>query len=91
VLSSFGSGSVRIELQLVAGHAVAMERLNARADVDGVSVDGSLVVFRFEGDEAACSELLRDLVERGIGISAFTPRASGIESVLMEIVEGGIE
>jgi ABC-2 type transport system ATP-binding protein len=87
VLGNFESGSVRVELQVLDGHTVALDMLSSRHDVDGISVEGRTVAFLFRGDESACSVLLRELVEGGIGISAFTPQASGIEAVLMEIVQ----
>ncbi len=91
VLGSFDSGRVRIELQIVDGHAVAINLLSARSDVDGVAVNGASVAFHFAGDESARSGLLKDLIDGGTSISAFTPRASGIESVLMEIVDASRE
>jgi len=87
VLESFEAGRVRIELRILDGHPLAVDVLGSRADVHGITTDGVSVAFHFEGDESARSGLLRDLIERGIAVSAFTPRVSGIESVLMEVVQ----
>lgn len=87
VLAGFEAGRVTIELSLVDDPQLTVTHIEARADAELVSVDGQSVSFRFHGDEAARAALLKELVGRGAGISAFTPRKSGIESVLMDVIE----
>jgi hypothetical protein len=80
---------VRIELKLTGSADATVTLLSARADTDRVRADGQSISFHFDGDEAARAALLQELVRNDLGVSAFTPRDSGIESVLMEVIRAG--
>jgi ABC-2 type transport system ATP-binding protein len=88
VLSSIDAERVDIRVEVVEGVEAAARLLGSRADVDAIRVDGSKIVFAFKGDRRARSELLRNLVVQGVALSAFTPERSGIESLLMSLIEG---
>lgn len=88
VLSSIEAERAQIRIELVDDAETAAQWLESRADVDEIHVDGTRIVFAFTGDGRARSALLRDLVGRGTAVSAFTPERSGIESVLMNLIEG---
>ena len=87
VLASFEAGRVRIELRVINDPESILQRLENRADAGQIIVDGRSVSFHFDGDEPARAALLKELVGDDPGISAFTPRDSGIESVLMDVIE----
>ena len=89
VLASFESARVRIELKLTGSADAAATILGARTDTAQVSVDGQSISFHFEGDETQRAALLGELVRQELGVSAFTPRDAGIESVLMEVIQAG--
>lgn len=87
VLSSLEVGSVDVEMEVLDRVDLAVELLDARDDIGEVRVEGARVAFTLTGDKGAQSALLAALVERGVGISAFTPARSDIESLLMKLVE----
>jgi ABC-2 type transport system ATP-binding protein len=88
VLSSVEDERMQVRIDLVAAADAATQWLRGRADVEGIRIDGMKISFAFNGDQRARAGLLRDLVAQGIELSAFTPERSGIESVLMRLVEG---
>lgn len=87
VVSSFEAASVRIELRVIGDPELTTARLSSRADTEQVAVTGNSVSFHFHGNESARAALLRELVGQDLQISAFVPRESGIESVLMDVIE----
>lgn len=87
VLSSITEGA-RIRIEVLGGTEAAAEFLRAYKGVDGVAVDGARIAFGFRGGEHPRAELLRALVARGVVLASFTPEHSGIESVLMSLIEG---
>jgi len=88
VLSSIDAERGHIRIEVVQDVEAAAGWLRRHTDVDAIRVDGSRIVFEFKGDRRARSELLRDLVGQGIELTAFTPERSGIESLLMSLIEG---
>lgn len=89
VLDSFEAELVDIEMEVLGVADSALSLLGARDDVEAVKVDGAKVLFTLRGGRRAQSELLGLLISEGIEISAFTPGRSGIESLLMQLVEEG--
>lgn len=87
VLGSLEVGQVDVELEVLDGLDAALELLEARDDVEAVKADGVRVTFTLAGDKAAQSELLAALVGGGVKVSAYTPAKSGIESLLMKLIE----
>jgi len=89
VLSTIDVERTQIRVEVLDDVEAAAKRLERREDVDSVRVDGARIVFGFRGDRAARAGLLRDLLAEGVALSAFTPERSGIESLLMRLIEGG--
>jgi len=87
VLAGLEAASMQIELRVVGNPQAMSERLQSRQDTEQVSVSGNSVAFHFHGDELARAGLLQELVRHDPAISAFVPKGSGIESVLMEVIE----
>lgn len=88
VLSSIEAENVRIRIDVLEGAEAAAELLRTRAGVGAVQIEGSKIVFAFEGSAQARSDLLRHLVANGVTLTSFTPEQFGIESVLMSLIEG---
>jgi ABC-2 type transport system ATP-binding protein len=86
VLDSLQAEQVQIELEVVGDSGCAAEILESRADTMKVRGTGSKLSFVFQGDAAARADLLKTLLERGVQVTAFTPRESGIESLLMRLI-----
>jgi len=86
VLAAIRTEHVTIDLDVVGDPAAAAAFLADRDGVTAVASDRGRVSFSFKGDAAARSRLLATLVGSGIGVSAFTPRETGIESVLMDVI-----
>jgi ABC-2 type transport system ATP-binding protein len=87
VLESLTVQQVEIRMEVAGGVDDAIELLSSRADIDAVRRDGAKLMFTFRGDKAAQSALLSGLVRQGVQVSAFTPNKSGIESLLMTLIE----
>lgn len=87
VLDSFDAERVDIEMEMLAGIETAIGLLEERNDVSSVRVEARKLICTFEGDGSARSELLRELIVSGIQVTAFKPGKSGIESLMMSLVE----
>lgn len=87
VLGAIDGERTQIRIDVVEGAEAAAMRLEGRDDVDSVRVDGTRIVVGFRGGGAARAALLRELVAQGAAISAFTPERSGIEALLMSVIE----
>lgn len=89
VLDSLEAEQVDIETEFLDAVEAALGMLANVDTVSAVQVEGMKVRFAFRGDRRAQSQLLRDLVQNGIQVRSFTPRRSGIESLLMSLIEEG--
>lgn len=88
VLGMLEHERVEIVVEVLDGVAVAAELLQAYDRVGSIRVEGKRLVCVFEGDGRSRSALLRELIERGVAVSSFTSARTGIESLLVELVEG---
>jgi ABC-2 type transport system ATP-binding protein len=86
VLDSMQSESAAVSIELLETSAPALAWLEARTEVDDIQVDSLRINFRFLGDKRMQSALLRDLIEHDFGVVSFSPRQSGIESLLLELI-----
>jgi ABC-2 type transport system ATP-binding protein len=77
---------VRIELIEAADRAFAW--LEAHDRVDAITIEGARISFRFQGDKQDQSELLNALIRGEFRLVSFSPRETGIESLLMKLIEG---
>ncbi len=76
---------VRIELIESTEHATAW--LGGHEKVDDIEIEGSTISFRFQGDKHDQSVLLSSLVREDFRLVSFSPRESGIESLLMSLID----
>lgn len=76
-----------IEMEVIDAVDAAVAWLAERAEVGAVKVEGMRVLFTLEGSRRTQSQLLSALVADGVPVSSFTPRRSGIESLLMQLIE----
>jgi len=87
VLDSLDTERVDIKMELLDGVEVAEAWLSGCDDVDAIKIEGTTMRFSLSGDRRAQSELLKKLIGQGIEVSSFTPGRSGIEALLMDLVE----
>ena len=87
VLASMGVRRSHIEIEVIGTLEPLLELLAARSDVDALRVDANRAAFEFDGGESARADLLRLIVNRGVRVAAYTPSKSGIESLLMELID----
>jgi ABC-2 type transport system ATP-binding protein len=78
--------TIGIRVELVTGAPAAARWLKSRDDVPAATCDGSRVDFTFRGGAAARAGLLRELLDAGFPVAAFTPATSGIESILLSVI-----
>jgi ABC-2 type transport system ATP-binding protein len=87
VVASIGGEHASIEIEVLEGIDRLAELLAARADVEAVELEATAATFIFNGDRSGRADLLKEILVRGIAVSAFTPSKSGIESLLMELID----
>ena len=88
VLAGLASDRTRIELEVAGDPDGAEAILESIPEAGELRREAMRLSFDYGGDAAARSALLRMLIERGVAVSAFTPRETGIESLLMDVVGG---
>jgi ABC-2 type transport system ATP-binding protein len=87
VIGSLEAQQVDVDMELFDAVESAAALLAAQTGVAAIRVEGTKVSFTFSGDRRARAELLRRMIAEGAAVSAFTPRKSGIESLLMSLIE----
>ncbi len=87
VVGSLESARTEILMGVVDAPDAAVAWLKTHDAVEAVRIDGGRVRFVLNGGAEAQVLLLRAAVNAGIGVSAFTPEVSGIESVLLQLIE----
>jgi len=85
-IESIQNEIVVVRIEVMQSTDSAAKWLDGHDRVDGIEVEGSRISFRFAGDKQAQSELLHGLVREEIGLVSFSPRETGIESVLMSLL-----
>ena len=85
-LDSIQSETVNVRLEVVDTPDSVVAWLREQEGIEEIRVDGRRIEFRFQGDKQAQSGLLGQLVRAGFHIVSFSPRESGIESVLMSLL-----
>jgi ABC-2 type transport system ATP-binding protein len=76
---------VRIELIEAADQAKVW--LEAHDRVDQIVIEGAKISFHFQGGKQDQSELLNTLIRENFRLVSFSPRETGIESLLMKLIE----
>jgi ABC-2 type transport system ATP-binding protein len=82
---SLGKGR-RVRLRALSGMDEAIGILGVRKGVEDVQRSGDEASFEFQGDDAAAAELLRALVERGVGVVAFAEAAGTIQDSYLSVM-----
>ena len=86
--STDGSECTDIEIEVYSSPEEVTAWLADHDRVSTVRRDGNHFEFSFTGDQQARSQLLAAMVRDGFELGSFTPRRSGIESMLMDLLEG---
>lgn len=87
VLGELDEERTQIRIEVLEDAEAVAARLERREDVDAVRVEGRRILVGFRGDRAARARLLRELLSQDASVSAFTPERSGIESLLMSLID----
>lgn len=86
-LESIQTEAAIVRIELIEAVAPVETWLDSHERVDDISVEGLRVSFRFRGDKNDQSELLRAMVREDFRLVSFSIRETGIESVLMSLIE----
>jgi ABC-2 type transport system ATP-binding protein len=90
-LASIQIGGAQVRIELIESVERTVAWLERHDRVDEIVIEGLRVSFRFQGDKRDQSELLRTMMNEDFGVVSFSPRESGIESLMMSLItEGGI-
>ena len=85
-LDSIQTEAAIVRIEVIESTAAVAAWLDAHENVDEIRIEGMRITFRFRGDKRAQSTLLHGLVREEFGIVSFSPRETGIESVLMSLL-----
>jgi ABC-type multidrug transport system ATPase subunit len=87
VLESMQAEAAIVRIELLDAIERAMSWLEDHDRVDGIAIEGTRISFRFEGGKDEQSKLLSTLVREEFRVVSFSPQDSGIESLLMSLIE----
>jgi len=85
-LESIQSGGARVRIELIEAVERTVAWLEQHERVGEITIEGLRVSFHFAGDKRAQSDLLRAMLGEDFGIVAFSPRETGIESLMMSLI-----
>jgi ABC-2 type transport system ATP-binding protein len=86
-LASIQAEEAIVRIELLEGWEPAKAWLTNHGGIDDIAIEGSRITFRFKGDKNDQSHLLSTLVREEFRLVSFSPRETGIESVLMSLIE----
>lgn len=85
-LESIQTEAVIVRIELIDSVESVGAWLDAHERIDQIQSDGMRVSFRFQGNKREQSELLRLMIAQDFGVVSFSPRETGIESLLMSLI-----
>jgi ABC-2 type transport system ATP-binding protein len=86
VAKRLGARTHRIlEIRLKEAHPEAFEYLKSLSHTKSLKTDGHLLILDYLGDEDEQTQLLRELIERGVPVRSFTERGVTIEDVILDL------
>ena len=86
-LESIQTEAALVRIELIESIESATAWLDGHEKVDEIKIEGSTISFRFQGDKHDQSTLLSTLVREDFRLVSFSPRESGIESLLMSLID----
>jgi ABC-2 type transport system ATP-binding protein len=86
-IESIQTETAIVRIELIETVEPAKAWLEAQERVDELSVEGSRITLRYRGDKNDQAELLRSLIREDFRLVSFSTRETGIESVLMSLIE----
>lgn len=88
-LESIQSEAVHVRVELIeAAGKTRLEWLETHELIDEIEVEGTRIQFRFRGDRNDQSQLLAAMIREEFDLVSFSPRETGIESLLMSLIDG---
>jgi ABC-2 type transport system ATP-binding protein len=85
-LASITSEAATVRVELVDSADAVADWLRRDERVDEVQLESLRVSFRFRGGKSDQHALLRAMIREDFSVVAFSPRESGMESVLMSLI-----
>jgi ABC-2 type transport system ATP-binding protein len=86
-LESIQSEVSVVRIELIEAVDQAKIWLEAHDRVDQIMIEGARISFHFQGGKQDQSELLNTLVRENFRLVSFSPHETGIESLLMKLIE----
>ena len=86
-LASIQAEEAIVRIELLEGWEPAKAWLSNHGSIDEIAIEGTRISFRFKGDKNDQSALLGMLIREEFRLVSFSPRETGIESVLMSLIE----
>lgn len=83
------SHTSRIKIKVSEKLEDAVRLLQEQPSVGKININGNVIEASYKGDEKILSEILKRLVIQGIPVVSFTETGEGLESVFMQLTEGG--
>jgi len=87
-LESIQSEASLVRIELIESIEPVADWLKNHDRVDDIQIEGVRITFLFQGSKRDQAHLLRTLIKEEFGVVSFSPRETGIESLLMSLVEG---
>jgi ABC-2 type transport system ATP-binding protein len=86
-LESIQTETAMVRIEMIEAVEKAMDWLKGHDRVDEIAVEGNRINFRFQGDKRDQSDLLALLIREEFRLVSFSPRETGIESLLMKLID----
>ena len=87
-IESIQTENVAVRIELIDSTEAAAGWLETHQAVDQIVIEGQRITFNFTGDKQDQSALLSAMIAAELRLVSFSPRETGIESVLMKLIEG---
>jgi hypothetical protein len=80
-----------IEIRIASDLADLPRVLAEEPELQQVQLDGRLIVASAPADAQAQAALLKRLIERGVPVHGFAPRARNLEDLFLHVTEGKVQ
>lgn len=85
-LESIQSEAAIVRIEIMDAAEKAMDWLKEHDRVDEIAIEGAKISFLFQGSKSDQSDLLATMIRQEFRLVSFSPRETGIESVLMKLI-----
>jgi len=82
-------GRRAIKLRTLGSAEAARQHLESQPDVSSVRASGDQLTFQLAGDDGVLAELVKRLVQAGVGVVGIEPERDELEAVFLELTKKG--